>query len=227
MLAAKWRTTAEENCKMQLDAAAELPISAEDLAALQRPALEAHTLPPDCYHSQAAYRAEVEHIFLKEWTCVGRVEDIPNPGDYFTKTIVTEPILVVRDGEGEVRAHLNVCRHRGCKVVDVAGTTKSFRCPYHGWLYALNGELRGAPEFKETHGFDKAKFGLKPVRCEIWEGFIMVNPDPDATSFASRVSDVSIFGFEAYDVGTHINTHLWRYELACNWKTYVENYIES
>lgn len=212
---------------MNTTAEKQRPISAHDLALLQRPPLEAYTLPPDCYHSQAAYDAEVERIFMKEWTCVGRVEDIPNPGDYFTKDIITEPIIVARDGEGEIKAMLNVCRHRGCKVVENAGTVKNFRCPYHGWLYALNGELRGAPEFKETVGFDKSTFGLKPVRCEIWEGFIFVNMDPEATSLASRFSDVSIFGFEAYEVGTHININRWRFELKCNWKTYVENYIES
>ncbi len=185
------------------------PISRKDLAALQLPVLEASTLPPDCYHSQAAYDAEVKHIFTKEWNCVGRVEDIPNPGDYFTKDIITEPVLVARDGDGVIRAMLNVCRHRGCKVVENAGTVKNFKCPYHGWLYALNGELRGAPEFKETVGFDKSTFGLKPVRCEIWEGFIFVNLDPEATSLADRY------------------IHRWRFELKCNWKTYVENYIEA
>lgn len=217
----------EKNFRMSTDGQRLRAISAEDLAALQRPVLEAQTLPPDCYHSEAAYRAEVEHIFFKEWNCVGRVEDIPNVGDYLTKDVITEPIIVVRDEDGEIRAHLNVCRHRGCKIVEDAGTAPMFKCPYHGWLYNLNGDLRAAPEFKETVGFDKKSFGLKPVRCEIWEGFIMVNLDPNATPFIERVRDVDQFCFDAYEVGTHITTHRWRFVLKCNWKSYVENYIES
>lgn len=203
-------------------------ITAEDLEALQRPVLEASTLPPSVYRTDEAYRAEVERIFLREWVCVGRVEDLPKSGDFFTYDVVDQPIMVVRDGEGEVRAHLNVCRHRGCKIMEGSGTgAKSFTCPYHGWKYALNGDLRGAPDFKETIGFDKASFGLHPVPCEVWEGFIMVNLDPDATPFADRVSDVSIFGLQHYAMGEQVNLKTWRFELACNWKTYVENYIES
>jgi len=202
-------------------------VSAADLAALQRPFLEASTLPADCYRSQEAYQAEVERIFRKEWICVGRFEDIPHPGDYVAPTIVSEPVVVVRNGEGEIRAHLNVCRHRGCQIVEDRGTVKAFRCPYHGWMYGLDGELRGAPDFKETVGFDKKDFSLVPLRCEVWEGFILVNLDRDATPFRDRVSHVERWGFHHYGIAEQVTTHRWTYDLDCNWKTYVENYIEE
>ncbi|WP_051580047.1 aromatic ring-hydroxylating oxygenase subunit alpha [Pseudonocardia acaciae] len=204
-----------------------LVLASADLDALRRPVLEASTLPPSCYRSRQAYEAEVEHIFLKEWVCVGRVDHIPNPGDYLTETIVGQPVLVVRTHEGRIRAHLNVCRHRGCKIMESAGTAKSIKCPYHGWMYGLDGDLRATPDFKETVGFDKADYGLHPVRTEVWEGFILVNLDPGATPFVDRVSDVDVWGLSHYEVGRQVTLHRWTFDLACNWKTYVENYIES
>lgn len=202
-------------------------VGSEALAALRRPALEASTLPPECYRSEEAYRAEVERIFFKEWICVGRVEDVPRPGDFTSHAIVSEGVVVVRNGEGELRAHLNVCRHRGCELVSGSGSVKAFRCPYHGWMYGLNGELRGAPDFKETLHFDKADYSLHPIRLEQWNGFVMVNLDDAATPFRERVSDVTRWGLDKYGVEEQVTTHRWTYELDCNWKTYIENYIEE
>src|SRR4029453_2231967 len=108
------------------------------------------------YWSPEIYEHELETIFLREWICVGREEEIPNVGDFFTRTIAQDNVIVVRDAPDSIRAHSNFCRHRGCQVVtEPAGNAKSFRCPYHGWMYALDGELRGAPDFKETVNFDK------------------------------------------------------------------------
>lgn len=198
-----------------------------DFTELQRPPDEASTLPPECYRSPELYEREVERIFLKEWTAVGRVEDVPNPGDYITQTIADEPIIVVRDGEGEVRAHLNVCRHRGCTLVEGSGSAKTFKCPYHGWMYGLNGELRGAPEVADTKFFDKKDYPLRPVKVEIWEGFIMVNFDLDATSFAERVTEIDRWGGDKYHFADHVTTHSWSYPLDCNWKVYLDNFIEA
>src|SRR5262249_28475279 len=149
-----------------------------------------------------------------EWICVGRVEDVPQPGDYLARSIATEPIMVVRDAEDDIRAYLNVCRHRGCQIVSsegggndfdipypapASGKTKAFRCPYHGWLYSLNGELRATPEFQETRDFDKREHGLQALRVEIWNNFILVNFDRDAGSFADRVSEMDKWEFYKYD----------------------------
>lgn len=202
-------------------------ISPEALEALSRPPLEASTLPPECYWSPALYEAEAEAIFRKEWLCLGRVEDVPAPGDFFTASIVGEPIVVVRDGDGEIRAHLNVCRHRGCQLVEGSGSVKSFRCPYHGWMYGLDGTLRGTPDFSETRNFDKADYPLHAVRTEVWEGFVMVNLDPAATPYAERVSETTRWHRDKYGLADFVTTHRWDYDLACNWKIYVENAMEE
>jgi choline monooxygenase len=202
-------------------------IPAEQIEALSRPTLEAHTLPAEAYWDPAIFQREIERIFYTQWTCVGRVEDVPEAGDYMTVNIATEPLIVVRDGEGEIRAHLNVCRHRSCRLVREDGNTNAFRCPYHGWLFALNGELRGTPDFKETKGFDKADYSLFSAKVEIWEGFIMVNIDGRAGPFKDLVADANQWGCDKYRMGEMVTTHRWEYDLACNWKTYVENFIEE
>jgi choline monooxygenase len=202
-------------------------LSPEAIDAVSRPTLDAETLPPECYWDPTLYQREIENIFFKEWICVGRVEDIAEPGDFFTTDIASEPIVVVRDAEGAVKAYLNVCRHRGCTLVEGSGTTKAFRCPYHGWMYGLNGQLRGTPDFKETRNFNKGDYPLHTVKVELWEGFIMLCLDPDATPFADQVSETTRFGLDKYRMSTMVTTHRWEYHLECNWKTYVENYIEE
>jgi phenylpropionate dioxygenase-like ring-hydroxylating dioxygenase large terminal subunit len=227
-----------------MEAGARTPISADQLDALTRPLLEAGTMPPEVYWSPEIYEREIQEIWFKEWICVGRAEDIPNPGDWFTRTLISEPIIVVRDGEGEIRAHLNVCRHRGCQIVGAGdsgepefdygapypaperGTAKSFRCPYHGWLFGLNGELRGTPDFKETRNFDKAEYGLASLKVELWNNFILVNLDPEATPFGDRVKDMAKWDLDLYDPASMVTVARWDRPVECNWKVFVENSVE-
>jgi phenylpropionate dioxygenase-like ring-hydroxylating dioxygenase large terminal subunit len=203
-------------------------IRQEALEAVQRPELDASTLPPHFYWSPEIYEHELETIFLREWICVGRADEIPKVGDFFTRTIASESVIVVRDTARSIRAHANFCRHRGCQVVtEPAGNTKSFRCPYHGWMYALDGELRGAPEFKFTHDFDKRDYPLFGVKVEVYEGFVFVNFDADAAPLAPRLTDTTKWGADLYGLAGRRTTHRWEWQLDCNWKAYVENFLEE
>jgi phenylpropionate dioxygenase-like ring-hydroxylating dioxygenase large terminal subunit len=197
------------------------------IEAVSRPTIEASTLPPECYSDPALYRRELDRIFAREWICVGRADDVAGVGDYITAAVGEDPVIVVRDGTGTLRAHLNVCRHRRCALVEGSGSVKSFRCPYHGWMYALDGTLRATPAFSATLNFDKADFPLMSAKVEVWDGFVLVNLDEDAPSFASRVSDAAKWGAEHYRMGEMVTTHRWEYQVRCNWKAYVENYTES
>ncbi|MGZ4247061.1 MAG: aromatic ring-hydroxylating oxygenase subunit alpha [Solirubrobacteraceae bacterium] len=210
-----------------MSATASTAIPPEQIDALERPILEAATLPGEAYWRPDIEELELEHVFRREWICVGRIEDVAKPGDFITQSIGPDPLIVVRDGEGEIRAHLNVCRHRGCQLVEGEGSVKAFRCPYHGWLYGLNGELRGTPDFKATKNFKKSDYPLHPLKVEVWEGFVLVNFDLEAKPFAPRVSDATRWGADKYRMGEMVTTHRWSYQLNCNWKTYVENYIEA
>ena len=126
----------------------------EQLRNTAKPLAEAFTLPPWCYNSPEFYQAEVRDIFMKGWIGITRVEDIPEPGDYFCAEIAEEPILVLRDREGVVRALSRTCRHRGACLIDGKGNTRFFRCPFHGWTYDLKGHLIAARQMEKTAGFD-------------------------------------------------------------------------
>jgi choline monooxygenase len=212
---------------MTIDNTQTFTVSPEQLEALSRPTLEAETLPAEVYWDPGIFESELKHVFFKEWLCVGRVEDVPNVGDYMTVNIASEPLIIIRDGQGEIRAHLNVCRHRSCQLMDGQGTVKAIRCPYHGWMYALNGELRGTPDFKETRNFDKGEYALHSAKVEIWRGYIMINMDQGAAPFRDQVTDADIWGLDRYRMGEMVTTHRWEYDIKCNWKVYVENFIEE
>jgi len=194
--------------------------------AVRLPLLEAETLPPDCYTSEAFYRREVETIFLKVWNFIGRADRIPNTGDYVAFEFVGVPVVVVRDRDGTVRAFANSCRHRGAKVMQGEGHCTVMTCPYHSWTYALDGRLIGAMEMDETAGFDRKKFGLVELRLETWAGFLFLNFDHDAAPLSDWLGDLPEL-LASYNLDDMVTTRRVEYDLACNWKIYVENAMES
>ena len=149
-------------------------------------------LPGWTYHSPALLELEKEHLFRTHWQVVGHVSDVPDAGNYLTMDVVGERALVVRGADGVVRAFHNMCRHRGSRVVaDTQGTCKNaLVCPFHGWVYNLDGTLRGAARPRSFPDLDKVEFGLKPIEIEIWMGLIFVRfrpgPQPSVASLMHR-----------------------------------------
>ena len=173
----------------------ESPISLESLRRSRGTFADAVGLPPSVYSDPDFYRFELEAVFGSAWLCVGRTEQIPNVGDYLAVTRAGEPLIVVRVADSKIRAMSAVCRHRGmCLTSDtnhseddmldpprfVSGTAKNFRCPYHYWVYDLEGQLIGAPEMTRTTGFDTKSVRLPSLAVELWQGFIFVNLDSSA-----------------------------------------------
>jgi nitrite reductase/ring-hydroxylating ferredoxin subunit len=132
-----------------------------DLDASIADVADATTLPPELYTSPEVLAFEREAVYAKEWLCVGRAERIPEVGDWFTVTIMDEPIIVVRDKGGEVGALSAVCQHRAMQVCDGQGNSTTFKCPYHHWNYGLDGRLLGAPAMERTEEFDKGDWGCR------------------------------------------------------------------
>ena len=130
--------------------------------AVRRPLLDAETLPAWCYTSPAFYKREVDRIFMKVWNFVGSVHQIPNPGDYFALTFVGIPLIILRDGDGNIRAFANSCRHRGSELLSDSGNCKAIVCPYHSWTYGLDGRLRGAPEMDKTRRLRQVQIRTGP-----------------------------------------------------------------
>ncbi|MVO16797.1 aromatic ring-hydroxylating oxygenase subunit alpha [Parasedimentitalea huanghaiensis] len=187
---------------------------------------QARAMPPSVYTSTEFLEQELDKVFRQDWLCAGRSSSLPNPGDYTTMEIAGEPIMVLRDRDGSLRAQSNVCRHRMSTLLEGRGTVKSIVCPYHAWTYNLDGSLRGAPAMMHNTAFCKSEISLPTIRCEDWKGWIMVALNPDATPVGEGLAEVDAlighYGMENY-VESFCETHRWN----TNWKVLAENFMES
>jgi nitrite reductase/ring-hydroxylating ferredoxin subunit len=180
------------------------------------------TNPWSWYTDEATLRVERERIFRSAWHYVGHRARVPEPSTYFASTSGGVPAVVVCDAEGELRAFLNVCRHRGSEIVGGAGRRETLQCPYHAWTYGLDGELRAAPRADRESGFDETGLSLLPLRLEAWGQLLFVNADEAAPPLADALGGLS----PAVDPNTLVFSERAEYALAANWKIAVENYLE-
>ena len=203
------------------------PSPAQELHAnVAQPFSAARAMPKSVYTSPEFLAQEHAHIFATEWLCAGRAESLPNPGDYLTTEIAGEPIIVLRDRDGNLRAMSNVCRHRMSTLLNGRGNIRAITCPYHAWTYNLDGTLRGAPAMGLNEAFCKTEIALPQVRCEDWLGWIMVSRNPDAISPAEQLRDVAaLVGY--LDMSTYTETFREEFSWATNWKVLAENFMES
>jgi phenylpropionate dioxygenase-like ring-hydroxylating dioxygenase large terminal subunit len=188
--------------------------------------LEAETLPPWCYTSPAFYEREVNQIFKKVWNFIGREDEVPNAGDYMAFDLVGEPVAIVRGKDGKVRAFANTCRHRGTQILKGSGNCRVISCPYHSWAYGLDGELVGTPGMEQTLNFDKNYYGLVPLRLESWDGFLFLNFDKDAPDLKDYLGDLP-GRLASHNMSDMMCVRRREYDLACNWKIYIENAMEE
>ena len=200
---------------------------AEELSEnVSRPFNQALAMPPSVYTSEDFLALETSSIFANEWFCVGRADALANSGDYVTLDLANQPIIVLRDKEGVLKAMSNVCRHRMSTLLEGRGNTRSIVCPYHAWTYNLDGSLRGAPAMDQNEGFCKSDYRLPDVRCEEWLGWVFVTLNPDVPPVARQLSKVEDLVCD-YDMAnyseTFFETHLWD----TNWKVLAENFMES
>ena len=190
------------------------------------------TLASADYASIDVWEQERERIWWGDWICVGRTEDVANPGDYIVRDVAGESIFVTRNLDGELRAFYNVCAHRGTKFLDdVEGTArvrKAFVCPYHAWAFDLNGRLVGTPNVKEDERFDRAEHPLYDIAVDHYAGFLFLNMARDPRPLIEALTDgaESITVFERFKLDElRVGVRLV-YEVAANWKIVVENYNE-
>ncbi|MBK0398764.1 Rieske 2Fe-2S domain-containing protein [Limibaculum sp. M0105] len=200
--------------------------AAELAATTARPFGEAMSMPKGVYTSDAFLARELEHVFRRDWICVGRASALARPGDYLTYDLAGEPVMVVRDADGRLRAQSNVCRHRMSVLLEGRGNVARITCPYHGWVYNLDGHLRGAPYMAGNTAFRRDEICLPQIRCEEWLGWVMVTLDPDAPPVAERLAGLAAelepFGMEHY-IEDFQETFVWD----TNWKILAENFMES
>ncbi|MCG8353322.1 MAG: aromatic ring-hydroxylating dioxygenase subunit alpha [Chloroflexales bacterium] len=187
----------------------------------------AFTLPGYYYTAATIFQEEMERIFTSRWTLVGRVEQIPAPGDYFLVKLSGESMIVVRDRDGAVRAFFNVCRHRGTQLctAEQGHFSETIQCPYHAWTFGLDGRLITARVMQDAPDFDKADYPLHTAAIAEWEGFLFLNlapkPEPFATAFAPLIGRLPQWRMATLQVG-----HRIEYDVQANWKMIVQNYSE-
>jgi phenylpropionate dioxygenase-like ring-hydroxylating dioxygenase large terminal subunit len=166
---------------------------------------------------------------------VGRIEQLPRTGSYFTREIdaARTSVVVVRTADGGVRAFHNLCRHRGNKLVwndypreETSGTCRQFTCKYHGWRYGLEGDLTFVQQEDEFFDLDKSDYGLVPVQCEVWEGFVFVNLDPDNTTPVAEYLGELGAGLVGYPFDRMTQVFKYRAEVGSNWKLFIDAFAE-
>ena len=207
-------------------------LDGDTIAALRKPTSEAKGLPGVAFTDEDFFRLEQRTLFPRSWMSVAFAHDISGPGDALPITVTGLPVVLVRGGDGEIRAFHNVCRHRGTKVVlEPMKGASTLRCLYHSWSWDLNGRLRATPLWDGTKnpsppGIDKAQNGLVPIRCAIWCGVVYLNLAGDAppleANFGFLYERHAIYDFDALEP---VLTKSWDFE--ANWKLGVEGVIEG
>jgi phenylpropionate dioxygenase-like ring-hydroxylating dioxygenase large terminal subunit len=183
-------------------------------------------LAADAYTSRKVFDWEMEHFFEEGWVFLGHGEDLSAPGDQKAFTIGKQSILVVRDRGGHLNAVYNTCRHRGHELLTPRSTRNigAIKCPYHAWVYGLDGALRAAPLFGEVDGFDRSEYSLVPVELEEWSGSIFVNPSGVAPPLQDRIGNLGeLVAPRAGDSMSSGATS--EYEIEANWKTVTVNHL--
>ncbi len=185
----------------------------------------AEATPPQVYTSPEFLELELDEIFNHEWFCVGRVDEYAQPGDYRALTIGRDPVIVLRDRDGVLRAMSNICRHRMATLLEGSGNLKGrISCPYHAWTYNLDGQLIGAAHMRDN--FDKKSVCLPQFKVEVWQGWVYVSLDPNAEPLAPRLKPISD-AYANYRMSEY--TTLFRAEEIwdTNWKILVQNFMEG
>jgi choline monooxygenase len=191
------------------------------------PRLEyASTLPSRFYFDSAVLVDEQRRVFGRTWQLAGNAAQVREAGQYFTCVVGEEPVLVVRGSDGELRAMSNVCRHRAGPIATGEGKRPVLQCGYHGWTYALDGRLRTTPEFEGVANFDTADCRLPQFQVGIWNELVFVNVDPRAESLNAFLGEL-LGDMPAHDYSGFRLAKRKTWELDCNWKVYVDNYLEG
>jgi phenylpropionate dioxygenase-like ring-hydroxylating dioxygenase large terminal subunit len=190
------------------------------------PVSAARTMHRAFYTSPAFLDLECEHVFRKEWVCLGHVGEVAQPGDYFVTDLVGESLIVTHGTDSKIRVLSNVCRHRANLVAKGRGNAKQFICGYHAWSYNLDGSLRAAPRMLESKAFAKDRCDLPAFATEIWQDFIYVNLDGEAAPLAQR-ADPFLPHIKNYHQEGRYHQFVVEEVWQTNWKCLVENFMEG
>lgn len=196
----------------------------DSISRVHLPLPDARHVPGEFYSSPHIARLEKERIFLETWLCAGRVEEIPNVGDYVTCKIVDEPFVLSRNEDGEVVAFMNMCVHRGVAVAEGKGNAKDFSCPYHAWLYDLSGNLLVTPRMGKTNA-DLENSRMRRLQSVVWRGWIFVSFNSEPMPFEAFIApyENELWWFQTDQCRLAEKMVI---KVDCNWKLLVENLVD-
>ncbi len=198
----------------------------DDWSRAARPLERAWTLPPAAYKDPAVFQREIERIFMKDWICVARHDQVTKPGDFVCFDLPELPGVLVRDMAGNLHALSRICLHRSMPLMEGRGNSTRFVCPYHHWSYELGGRLRSAPMMDGVEGFEPDRCRLPRLGVEVWQGFVFVNPDTQAEPLAPQLEPLAS-RLENYEFSRMVVMDSLDYPSAYNWKILVENFMEA
>jgi len=184
------------------------------------------TLPWSWYSDAEVLRLEQERIFRRAWQYVGHTRQAAGPGSFFTAFAGHVPVVVTRARDGELRAFLNVCRHRGSTVAEGSGRRETLQCRYHAWTYELDGRLRAAPRSDREPEFDADDLSLVPLRIDTWGPLVFVNPAEDASPLADALGPLPEQVAQVLDLDALEFRFRTNFEVEANWKVACENFLE-
>ena len=180
---------------------------------------KASTIPASWYLDSELAGLELQTVFARSWHVAGRVEQVRIPGQYVTCEVAGEPIIVVLGNDDVLRGFFNVCRHHAAAVMtESSGEAAQLRCPYHGWTYSLEGHLKRAPDLGGVSNFDRKSMGLVPVDIAVWKRWVHVRLDREGSPLV-EIPDLDVSHFHWFERR--------RYMLDCNWKVFVDNYLDG
>ena len=193
------------------------------------PLASSATIPSAWYTDPRIFQLEQDAVFSRSWQLAGRADQLAQPGDYVTTEIAGEPIVLVRGNDDQLRGFFNVCRHHAAAVMAAAGRANQMRCPYHGWTYSLEGELKGTPDFNDVCNFDRAENGLVSVETTCWEKwcFVKVAGEQSAANQTAVAEPELARQIQALNLANFHWFERRRYQLKCNWKVFVDNYLDG
>jgi choline monooxygenase len=188
------------------------------------PLERASTIPASWYTDKDLYDLELQTVFSNTWQLAARLDQVAQPGHYVTSDVAGEPIVIVRGSDGVLRAFFNVCRHHAAAVMtEPEGRAAQLRCPYHGWTYSLEGELKGTPDFLGVCDFDRARNGLVSVDLIEWENWVFVKLNRTEFTFTTDlINQITVLQLD--------KLHWFErryYNFDCNWKVFVDNYLDG
>ena len=199
------------------------------------PLNKALTIPASWYTDERLYDLELLTVFTHSWQMVCHVDQVSAPGQYVTTEIAGEPVVIVRGSDNVIRGFFNVCRHHAAAVMtEPHGTARHLRCPYHGWTYSLEGELKGTPGFAGVCDFDRAANGLVTVNTAVWENWVFIQIESrDSVETKAPANLEAFLGEELINQIRPLELHAnhWQerrhYIFDCNWKVFVDNYLDG